>query len=243
MHEPDGYLDGAANDEVSRRPPPRPADRVLPRRPQRGAPPSRRRAARSTPARAASSCTRAARRSPSATRSWRPRRAGSRARACRCSSTPAAASPRWARTPSGSRAYPDAKLILAHAAISDLAGCGACCPSTRTSNRHELVEPGRRHRALHARAAGPGPVGERLPVRRAAGRPPCRGCAARSRPASPGADPGDRRRPAGPASPARRCSTSAARRPGTRPLDPTLDRVVSHLCATIGRGLRRRRRQ
>ena len=65
-----------------------------------------------------------------------PDRAGARARRCRCSSTPAAASPRWARTPSGSRErYPRASLILAHAAISDLAlAVARAARRTRTSS-------------------------------------------------------------------------------------------------------------
>ena len=78
--------------------------------------------ARSTAARAASSCTRAPSTSRSTTRSSQPCSRSPTSGGCRCSSMPAAASPRSAATPSRSpAAHPGMRLILAHAGISDLA--------------------------------------------------------------------------------------------------------------------------
>ena len=136
--------------------------------PATGTPPSPRPAAASTRAPAASSSTRGRRRSRWTSPAVRDliALAHERERA-RCSSTPAAGSRRSARTPSASRAeFPDAQLILAHAAISDLAWLWRELPNVPERLRgHVLVEPGRPDRAVHARAPGPGAVGERLPVR------------------------------------------------------------------------------
>ena len=62
--------------------------------------------------------------------------------------------------------HPDARLILAHAAISDLAWLWRVLPDApERADRHGVVEPGRPRRAVRARAAGEHRVGERLAVR------------------------------------------------------------------------------
>ena len=81
--------------------------------------------------------------------------------------------------------HPDATLILAHAAISDLAWLWRVLPSRpERADRHVVVEPGRPRRAVRAGAAGERrsgratpPTGARCPRR-------CGRCAARSRPAA-----------------------------------------------------------
>ena len=62
--------------------------------------------------------------------------------------------------------YPDATLILAHAAISDLAWLWQVLPdASERPDRHLVVEPGRSRRAVRAGAARVDRVGERLALR------------------------------------------------------------------------------
>ena len=103
-----------------------------------------------------------------------------------------------------------------------------------------MVEPGRPDRAVHARAARPDPVGERLAVRaagdvgdrraalRAAGRAVAGGAAPRGRRPARAAcwRRAGRRRPAPPPG-------------GARALDPLLERVVTHLVSAMGRAFAR----
>ena len=105
---------------------------------------------------------------------------------------------------------------------------------------HRVVEPGRPDGAVLPRAAGADPVGERLAVRaagdvrrggaalRAAGRPGARRPCARSRAA--------RWRGCSRAS---RAPTPGRRRGVVRPLDPHLERVVTHLVGAMGRAFAR----
>ena len=108
--------------------------------------------------------------------------------------------------------------------------------------RHRVVGPGRHDRHVHALPARQPAVGERLAVRAAAG-------LGRAAPAlrAPGRASAPRRCARSPARSSSGCSTAASRStPGRRrarraPLDPLLERVVSHLNQAIARIVRPRR--
>ena len=81
--------------------------------------------------------------------------------------------------------YPRRALILAHAAISDLAWLWRVLPvAPERADRHVVVEPGRPRRAVRARAAGKRRLGERLALRAPARQRRAGRCAARCRPAA-----------------------------------------------------------
>ena len=131
--------------------------------------------------------------------------------------------------------FGDARLILAHGAVSDLAWLWRGAPGPpEPADRHLVVEPRRPVRALPARAAGADRLGERLAVRPATpfrGAPSalCRrgGAWGRVTGAIAGAQmerilaEGELLTPPGPG-------------PAVEPLDPLLERVVSHLVAAVG---------